>query len=105
LVGIDVRHGQWAMTSCEGWPDNTSAEQLAAWTWTDGDRRCVVVVNDADRDAQARVRLPWTDLSGRNVNLTDLLDGAVYSRAGDELTRDGLYVARPAWGVHVLVVN
>jgi hypothetical protein len=34
--------------------------------------------------------------------LLDLLDGAVYERAGDELAERGLYVRLPPWGAHLL---
>ena len=37
------------------------------------------------RPAQARVRLPWSDLAGRSWTLADRLDGAAFERAGDEL--------------------
>ena len=85
-----------------GWPDNDTHRRLLAWTWTHADARHLVVVNDSDRPAQARLPLPWDDLRGRVHRLTDLLDGAVYDRDGDELTDSGLFVSLPAWGCHVL---
>jgi hypothetical protein len=48
------------------------------------------------------VRLPGT--AGYEWSLTDLLDGQVYDRIGDELESDGLYVRLVAWGRHVFRV-
>jgi hypothetical protein len=105
VVALDVRHGDWALCSCEGWPDNHSADQLMAWSWTDGDRRCLVVVNDAGSPAQGRVRVPWSDLDGKTVVLCDRLSGDRYERDGTQMLADGLYVDRPPWGAHVLAVE
>ncbi|MFF9803372.1 alpha-amylase, partial [Streptomyces rochei] len=66
------------------------------------DTRHVVVVNYADRPAQARLPLPWDDLRGGHHRLTDLLTDRTYDRDGDELTGPGLFVALDAWDAHVL---
>ncbi|NEB00852.1 alpha-amylase family glycosyl hydrolase [Streptomyces sp. SID13726] len=97
-----VRRGDWRPVTPVGWPDNDTHRGLLAWTWTDPDARHLVVVNDSGRPAQARVPLPWDDLRGRAHRLTDLLDGAVYDRDGDELADSGLFVSLAAWGCHVL---
>jgi hypothetical protein len=102
VLGLDARHGEWQLCACEGWPDNDSAQRLLAWTWTDGPRRSIVVVNASEQPAQGRVRLPWTDLGGMTVTFTDALSGDSYERSGDELRDQGLYVDRPPWGAHVL---
>ena len=39
---------------------------------------------------------------GWTWHLTDLLEGTVYERDGDDLVEHGMYVAGPGWGVHVL---
>jgi hypothetical protein len=105
LVAADVRRGQWDLLTCDGWPDNNSAERLLTWSWTDGDARTLVVVNGSDQPAQGRVRLPWDDLSGRSWSFADVLSDTCFVRDDDELGRDGLYVDRPGWGVHLLRVG
>ena len=40
-----IRSGAWARCDVTGWPDNTSAEALVAWTWTADDALGLVVVN------------------------------------------------------------
>ncbi|BCJ45757.1 hypothetical protein GCM10010168_58230 [Actinoplanes ianthinogenes] len=100
LVGIaaKVRRGDWRLLETHGWADNWTHQDLLAWSWD----RAVVVVNYSGHPSQARVALPWTDLSGRAWRLVDHLDGRVFERSGSELAADGLYVDLPPWGSHVL---
>ena len=44
-----MRRGTWATVAVDGWPDNRSCEQLAAWTWTSPDGGHLVVVNLSER--------------------------------------------------------
>ncbi|MFJ9007514.1 alpha-amylase [Streptomyces canus] len=97
-----VRRGGWRPLTPTGWPDNDTHRDLLAWTWTHADARHLVVVNDSDRPAQARLPLPWDDLRGRVCRATDLLTGAVYDRDGGELADCGLFVSLEGWGCHVL---
>ncbi len=97
-----IRRGSWAPCPTRGWPDDDSHDQLLAWSWTDGRRRTLVVVDLADAPAAARVALPWDDLAGRSWVADDVLSGERYERDGTELAREGLYVELPPWGLHVL---
>ncbi|WP_329225350.1 alpha-amylase family glycosyl hydrolase [Streptomyces canus] len=97
-----VRRGDWLPLTPTGWPDNDTHRDLLAWTWTHADARHLIVVNDSDRPAQARLPLPWDDLRGRVCRATDLLTGAVYDRDGGELADCGLFVSLEGWGCHVL---
>jgi hypothetical protein len=104
-----VRAGDWQLLQVAGWPDNDSCRNLLAWSWTADDvahgiGRYVVVVNLSAEPADGRVGLGWTDLHGRSWNLTDLLDDLVYERNGDELADQGLFVALPPWGCHLLAM-
>ena len=104
-----VRAGDWQLLEVAGWPDNDSCRNLLAWSWTaddvaHGHGRYVVVVNLSAEPADGRVGLGWTDLHGRSWNLTDLLDDRVYERSGDELADQGLFVALPPWGCHLLAM-
>jgi hypothetical protein len=76
---------------------------VVAWCWSTEAARHLVVVNLSGAPAQARVRLPWGDLTGRPWELTDRLDGRRFERAGDELADAGLYVALDPWALHFLV--
>ncbi len=96
-----LREGDWTLLGVEGWPDNRSAERLAAWAWTGSDSRHLVVVNLAGERADGMVRLDWTDLPAE-VEFDDLLSGERYRRDGSQLAADGLYVALDGHGVHLL---
>jgi hypothetical protein len=93
----------WQLCDADGWPDNQSANQLLCWTWQEEDNRYVAVINYANSAAQARIHLPWSSAKASAWILRDLLTGERYERDAAELERDGLYVARPAWGYHLLV--
>ena len=101
-----VRHGDWTVLDCHGWPDNPTHHDLLAWAWTGPEHgdvpHHVVVVNLSGHPCQARIPLPSP--RGGRWRLTDLLVGAGYEREGDELVDPGLYVALPPWGAHVFTV-
>jgi hypothetical protein len=98
----DLRDGDWRLCDCVGWPDNDSHRRLVAWGWGGPAARHLVAVNLSDAPAQARVRLPWADLGGREWALTDRLDGRRFARDGDEIAADGLYVELGPWESHFL---
>jgi Alpha amylase, catalytic domain len=102
VADAELRDGDWQLCPCEGWPDNDSARRLVAWCWSTEGSRHLVVVNLSDGPAQARVRLPWTDLAERTWRLEDRLVSTGFERDGDELADDGLYVALGGWGHHFL---
>ena len=87
--------------SVEGWPDNRSAERLAAWAWTGSESRHLVVVNLSGERADGRVRVGWADLPAEVV-FDDLLSGERYERDSSQVAADGLYVALEGHGVHLL---
>ena len=97
-----MRRGTWCQCEVATWPDNRSGDRILAWTWDAGDERLLVAVNWAGSNSQARIRVPWNDLRGRGVTLTDALSGDSFERAGDELAAEGLYVDLGAWSYHVL---
>jgi len=73
-----------------------------AWSWTGRDDRYLIVVNLSDADVQARVRPPWRDVREETWRLTDILSGASYDRAANEILQDGLYVNLAPWKFHFL---
>jgi hypothetical protein len=91
------RDGQWTLCERTGWPDNSSFENLVAWTWVKGDDRYLILVNLSDNTVQARVHLPWRDLAGETWRLSDAISGTIYDRDGDEMLSPGLYVELGPW--------
>ena len=103
VTANDVFHnGQWQLCERSGWPDNTSYLNMAAWCWRGDQNRYLVVVNLSDLGSQARVRVPWNDLSGHNWLCKDVLTEESFERSGDEMHEPGLYAALPGWGCHFL---
>ena len=107
LIGAaaKIRRGKWTLCAATGWPDNHSYKQLLAWSWSDREHRAIVVINDADAPASARIQMPWDDLAGRTWRLDDVLAGVQYERDGTELAAEGLYVELAPWKFHVLVLG
>ena len=91
----------WALCAVEGWPDNSSADNFLAWCWQGLDFKLLIVINYSNAASEARVLVPWNDPVQTWV-LHDLTDNQTFDRDGSEIRKDGLYVAREPWGVHVL---
>lgn len=92
--------GRWRLRERTGWPDNSTFQNLVAWTW-EHDERFLVVVNLSDRASQARITLSWPDLKGQACLLTDHLAGTSYERDGTQLLSSGLFVDLAPWGYHL----
>jgi hypothetical protein len=102
-----VRAGRWQSLECApAWEGNWTCDCFIAWSWQaeDGQRR-LVAVNYAGNQSQCLVRIPFADLGGRMVQLTDLMGSARYQRDGDELSSRGLYLDLAPWGHHVFEVT
>ena len=105
VADSDLRTGAWRLCACEGWPDNDSHRRLVAWCWASDaapQGRHLVVVNLSDAPAQARVRLPWDDIAGRDWTVTDRIGGQRFDRDGGAMAGDGLYVELDGWASHFL---
>jgi hypothetical protein len=96
------RRGHWQLSDATGWPDDSSYQQLLAWSWIDDDQRTLIVINFADAPAAAHIHMTWDDLAERTWRLDDLLSEQTFVRDGSDLARDGLYVQLPPFGFHVL---
>ena len=100
-----MRRGAWSLVPIWGWPDNTSADRLLAWTWTEPAQSHLVVVNLSDARADGRVQLSWPELRNRAVVFDDLFSGQRFKRDGNQIASDGLYVALDGHAMHVLKVS
>jgi hypothetical protein len=102
-VGRD--RGAWQLCERSGWPDNQSCLSVLAWCWSKAGERFLVVIHFGDGGAQARIRLPWDDLSGKTWRLDDALSDEAYDRSGDELRDTGLYVDLGPWKSQVFRIT
>ncbi len=91
------RDGEWMLCARSGWPDNSSFQQLVAWSWVKDDDRRLIAVNLSDSAVQARVQMPWSEVRGATWRLCDALSGATYERDGDEMLTPGLYLELGPW--------
>jgi len=100
-----LREGQWRLCALNGWPDNSSYNNLAAWCWQAGAERRVIAVNLSPHTSQARVQLPWPELAGQDWVFVDVMDETTYEWSGDEVLNMGLFVELAPWGRHFFAVR
>jgi hypothetical protein len=99
------KNGAWRLCERGGWPDNHSFLNVLAWCWVKDDERCLIVINYGETAAQARVRVTWDELRGKQWRLSDRLSGESYDRSGDEMRDAGLYVDLKPWQCHLFAVH
>ena len=107
LKGTDrnvFRNGEWRLCERSGWPDNQSCQNLLSWCWVKAEERYLVVINFRQEAAQARVRVPWDELRGKEWRLNDVLSDEFYDRDGSEMRDAGLYVDLRPWQCHLFQV-
>ncbi len=97
------RDGAWSQIQPQpAWLGNWTADGFVAFVWSGNDgTRQVVVVNYAGNQAQCRLPLPFPELRGRQVCVTDVLGTEVYDRDGNELVDHGLYIDHAPWHYNV----
>lgn len=102
-LDADLFHrGAWHFCACSGWSDNTTFQNILAWTWRRENERALIVVNDSARRSQAMIEMAWDDLPGRVWRLHDPLNGDLFLRDGNQLCDAGLFVDLDAWRYHFL---
>ncbi len=97
------RHGAWSQIDPQpAWPGNASSEDFVACAWaSDTDRRYVVVVNYTGSRGQCTLRLPFPELRGRSLRLSDIMGTENYLRDGSDIIGRGLYIDHAPWQVNV----
>ena len=97
-----LRVGKWQLLDClPAWQSNWTWDGFVAFSWTAEEHgRWLVVVNYSPYQGQCYVRLPWGNLSGKQIRFVDQLNEGQYQRSGDDLDQFGLYLDMTAWDVH-----
>jgi hypothetical protein len=97
LRTTSVGRGPGNLLSCRpAWPDNPSNQNFLLVQWQSAPPAFdLVVVNLARHRSQCYVSLHIDGLADRNWKLCDLLGSEVYSRYGDDLQNQGLYLDVP----------
>ncbi|HTJ89129.1 MAG TPA: alpha-amylase family glycosyl hydrolase [Acidocella sp.] len=103
----DFRGGEWSLIEpSPAWAGNGSSDGFVAFSWTGNDRRSyVIVVNYRESRGQCHLVLPFHELGGRHVRLTDMIGDEVYDRDGSDLVGRGLYIDQDAWQVNIFEVK
>jgi hypothetical protein len=103
----EVRDGHWQLLDARAaWNGNGSCGRFIAYSWEKDAQRTLVAVNYSSDAAQCYLQLPYSDLAGKTVELRDQMDPTIaYSRNGDELIGNGLYLDVPPWRHHVFMVE
>ena len=94
--------GEWELLQVQGWSDNASSQNLMAWGWQYENARALIVVNYSGARSQGMVKLTWDVLRGREWRMSDMLNGDVFIRDGNQMRQEGMYVDLDAWGMHLL---
>ena len=98
-------NGEWRLCDRSGWPDNQSCQNLLTWCWVKDDERYLVVINFRQAATQARVHVPWDELSGKQWRLADVLSDESYDRSGYEMRDAGVYVELAPLKCHLFQVR
>ena len=101
-----LRDGTWRLLEpCEAWQGNPTWDGFVPFAWEGDGERLLGVVSFQPTQGQCYVRLPFTDLAGGSYDLRDLLGPSRYTRGGDDLLGQGLYLDLPAWGFHLFSIG
>jgi glycosidase len=97
------RNGAWSQIQPQpAWSDNWTSDGFVAYTWAGpDDSRHLVAVNYAGNQAQCRLPLPFPELRGKQVCLTDVMGTEVYNRDGSDVVDHGLYIDHAPWHFNV----
>jgi hypothetical protein len=102
-----LREGEWQLLECiPAWQSNWTWDSFVVFSWTDSaQKRMLIAVNYSPHQSQCYVRLPWKDLSGKQVQFVDQLQAVNYNRKGDDLDKYGLYLDMSPWEAQVFEVS
>ncbi len=104
------RSGNWSQIQpAPAWRGNGTSDGFVVYAWSGKDGRSyVVVVNYAQHRGQCYLVLPFPELRGKHVLLTDMIGDEVYERDGSDLIDligHGLYIDHTAWQINMFEVK
>jgi glycosidase len=102
-----LRNGDWSrIDPSPAWPGNDSSNGFVACAWAGKEERSyVVVANYAECRGQCYLALPFRELQGKTLRLTDMLGDEIYDRDGTELSVRGLYIDQAAWQINLFEIQ
>jgi hypothetical protein len=115
VLSIDAFHvGDWEFVEpVPAWAGEATFERFVAFAWQvvpyaweqSRRERILVAVNFSPEQSRCRLRVPFTELGGRAVVLTDLMGDERYERDGSELIGPGLFVELAPWRYNVFRIE
>ncbi len=101
-----VREGDWRLLECApAWEGNWTWDCFVAFAWEGAkEHRFIIAVNYAANRSQCYLRLPFSDLRGRQWRLQDQLGDASYDRNGNDLASAGLYLDMNPWQTQIFCI-
>lgn len=102
-----LRSGDWhLLETMPAWAGNWTHDCFIGYVWQGADSdRLIVAVNYAPNQSQCHLRLPFTDLSGKQWCIEDRLSTEVYEWDGDALQARGLYLDVMPWQAAAYVLT
>ena len=99
--------GAWSMIEPQpAWHGNWSSDGFIASAWSGADGgRVIAVVNYTQGQSQCRLRLPFRELHGKQVRLTDLMGTERHDRDGSEIVDHGLFIELAPWRFNVFELH
>jgi hypothetical protein len=100
-------NGAWSQLRPQpAWPGNWTSDGFVTYAWAgEGGSHNVVVVNYSAKQGQCRLLLPFPELHGKQLRLTDAIGSEVYDRDGNDLVDNGLYINHSPWQFNVFTLQ
>ena len=107
LKRTNLRDGAWSQIQPQpAWPGNWTSDGFVAYAWAgEAEGHHVVVVNYAGNQGQCRLKLPFPEIHGKQVHLTDAMGTEAYDRDGSDLVDNGLFIDHAPWHFNVFELH
>jgi hypothetical protein len=101
------RDGIWSqIRPLPAWADNWTFDCFVAYAWAGAEgSRYIIPVNYADNQGQCHLPLPFPELRGKQVRLTDVMGIEVYDRDALGLVDPGLSIDHSPWHFNVFALR
>jgi len=97
-------NGNWQLLECIPALDgNPNFDNYICFSWQaiDENTKFIVVVNYSGERSHCLLKLPFSDIAGKNWFLNDQFRDVSYERSGDDIQANGLYLDEPGWKYYV----
>ena len=97
-----LHDGKWQLLEVTSvWKDDYHFKNMMAWGWEHKNQIRLIILNYSGETSQGRLRFPDEWLKKKTITLNDKMASVTYVRDVEELKKQGLYAALPAWKAHL----